>query len=171
MEKKGTSLCQKPLMENLSRWRYVESLQNNQQISKQSSEICSLLHSKWAVEQKWSMEYLKTCCFSKNVAFNTIVAFWQGQEYHGPDIWQKYKKFVIDILDFADTPMYLLYLCIKKYIIVMIPSLLKQWLRQNQHFGRLASKSSDHCRENTLDCYNANKFINKDGSVSTKVWE
>ena len=53
----------------------------------------------------------------------------------------------------------------------MIPTLLKQGLRQNQDFGRLASKSLDQCRENALDWCNANKFTNKDGSVSTKGWE
>ena len=50
---------------------------------------------------KWNNEYFRTCCFSQNVAFNAIEAFQQGQEYHGPDIWQKYEKFGIDILDFA----------------------------------------------------------------------
>ena len=63
------------------------------------------------------LEYLRTCCFSKSVAFNAVVAFQQGQEYNGPDVWQKYEEFCIDILDFADTPMHLLYLGIKKYII------------------------------------------------------
>ena len=53
----------------------------------------------------------------------------------------------------------------------MIPSLLKQRLRQNQHFGRLASKLLDLCKENALDLCNANKFTNKDGSVNTKGWE
>ena len=89
------------------------------------------------------LEYLRTCCFSKNVAFNAIEAFQQGQEYHGPDIWQKYEEFGINILDFADTSMYLLCLDIKKYITSMIPILLKQRLRWNQDFGRLASKSLD----------------------------
>ena len=50
----------------------------------------------------------------------------------------------------------------------MIPSLLKQRLKQNQDFGRLASKSWDQCRGNAFDCCNANEFTNKDGSVSTK---
>ena len=77
---------------------------------------------------------------SKNVAFNVIETFQQGQEYHGPDVWQKYEEFGIDILDFAYTPMHLFYLGIKKYIIRMIPTLLKQRLKQNQDFGRLASK-------------------------------
>ena len=46
-------------------------------------------------------------------------------------VWQQYENFGIDNLDFADTPMHLLYLGIKKYIISMIPTLLKQRLRQN----------------------------------------
>ena len=71
------------------------------------------------------LEYLRRCCFSKNIAFNAIEAFKQGQEYHGPNVWQKYEEFDIDILDFADTPMHLLNLGIKKYIISMIPTLLK----------------------------------------------
>ena len=71
------------------------------------------------------LEYLRTYCFSKNVAFNAIEDFQQGQEYHGPDVWQKYEKFGIDIFDFAETPMHLLYLGIKKYIISIIPILLK----------------------------------------------
>ena len=33
------------------------------------------------------MEYLRTFHFSKNMAFNAIKAFQQGQEYHGPDVW------------------------------------------------------------------------------------
>ena len=49
------------------------------------------------------------------------------------------------------TPMDLLHLCIKKNIISMSPTLLKQRLNQNQHFGRLASKPLDMCRENTFD--------------------
>ena len=117
------------------------------------------------------LEYLRTCCFSKNVAFNAIVAFQQGQEYHGPYVWQQYEEFGIDIFDFADTPMHLLYLGTKKYIINMIPTLLKQRLRQNQHFGMSASKSLDQCRENVFDWCNANKFTNKDGWVSTNGWE
>ena len=63
------------------------------------------------------LEYLRTCCFSKNVALNAIEAFQQVKEYHGPDVWQKYEKFGIEILGFADTPMLLLFLGIKKYII------------------------------------------------------
>ena len=55
------------------------------------------------VHEENLMEYLRTCCFSKNVTFNAIEAFEQGQEYHGPDGWQKYEDFGIDILDFADT--------------------------------------------------------------------
>ena len=97
------------------------------------------------------LEYLKTCCFSKNSIFNAIDAFQQEQEYHGPDVWQKYDKFGIDIFVYADTPMHLLYLGIMKYIISMIPTLLKQRLRQNQNFGGLTSKSLDQCRENTSD--------------------
>ena len=50
----------------------------------------------------------------------------------------------------------------------MIPTLLKQRMRQNQHFRRLAHKSLNLCRENTLDQCNENKFTKKDGSVSTK---
>ena len=117
------------------------------------------------------LECLRTCCFSKNVAFNAIEALQQEQEYHGPDVWWKNEEFSIDILDFTDNPMHLLSLSIKKYIISMISTLLKQRLRQNQHFRRLASKSFDLCRENALDWCNANKFTNKDGSVSTKGWE
>ena len=114
---------------------------------------------------------LRICCFSKNLAFNAIAAFQQGQECHGPDIWKQYEKFGIDILGFADSPMHLLYLGIKKYIISMIPTLSKQRLIQNQDFGRLANKWLDQCRESALDWCNANKFTNKDGSVRTKGWE
>ena len=53
----------------------------------------------------------------------------------------------------------------------MIPTALKQRLRQNQQFERLASKTLDLSRENAFDWYNANQFTNKDGSVSTKGWE
>ena len=67
-------------------------------------------------------------CF-KNEAFNDIETFQLGQDYHGLDVWQKYEEFSIDILDFADTPMQLLYLGIKDCIISMIPTLLKQRLR------------------------------------------
>ena len=42
------------------------------------------------------------------MAFNAIEAFQQGQEYHEPDVWQKYEEFDIDILDFADTLLVLL---------------------------------------------------------------
>ena len=47
--------------------------------------------------------------FLKNVAFNAIQAFQQVKEYHGPDVWPK----GIDILDFAYTPMHLIYLVSK----------------------------------------------------------
>ena len=59
----------------------------------------------------------------------------------------------------------------------MIPTLLKQRLRQNYHFGRLASifRSmqiyADLWSENALDWCNANKFTNKDQSVSAKCME
>ena len=43
-------------------------------------------------------KYLRTCCFSKNVVFNAIEAFQQGQEYHGEDVCQNYKEFGIDII-------------------------------------------------------------------------
>ena len=56
------------------------------------------------------LKYFRSCCFSKNVAFNAIEAFQQGQEYHGQDVWRKYEDFGIDILDFADISMNLLYL-------------------------------------------------------------
>ena len=65
----------------------------------------------------------------KECGFNAIEVFQQGQECHGPDVWQKYDEFDTDILDFADTPIHLLYLGIKKYMISMIPALLKQRLR------------------------------------------
>ena len=71
------------------------------------------------------LEYLRTCFFSKNMAFDAIEVFQQGQEYHGPEVWQKYKEFGVLNLDFSDTPMNLLYLGIKKYIISMIQALLK----------------------------------------------
>ena len=53
----------------------------------------------------------------------------------------------------------------------MIQSLLKKWLRQNQHFGRLAKMFLDRCRENVLDCCNANTLNIKDGTISAKGWE
>ena len=77
----------------------------------------------------------------------------------------------IDIVDFADTPMHLLSLDIKKYIMSMIPILLNHKLKQNQDFARSTSKSLYQCRENDLGWCNANKFTNKHGSVSTKGWE
>ena len=69
--------------------------------------------------------------------------------------------------------MHLLYLGIKKYIISMFPTLLKQRFRQKKDFGRWARKCLDLCRERErgLDWCNANKFTNKDKSVSTKCWE
>ena len=106
------------------------------------------------------LEYLRTYFFPTNMAFNAMETFQQGREYRGPDVWHKYEEFGIEILDFVDTRLHLLYLGIKKYVMSMIPTLLKQRLRQNQDFGRLASKSLDLFR----DC-NANKFTNKDGSV------
>ena len=78
----------------------------------------------WSKDE--TLEYLRACYFSKNLAFNAIEAFQPEQEYHGSDTWQKYEEFGIDIIDFADTPMHLLYLG-KKCMI----SLLKQRLRQN----------------------------------------
>ena len=95
-------------------------------------------------------EYLKTCCFSMNVAFKSMEAFQQGQEYHESDIWWKYEEFGIDILDFSDTSMNLLYLGIKKYIINMISTLLRLKYMKYQDFGRLASKSLDPFRWNAL---------------------
>ena len=59
----------------------------------------------------------------------------------------------------------------QKYIISMIPTLLKQRLRWNKHFERLSRKSLVLCKENALDWCTANKFTNKDGSVSTNGWE
>ena len=53
------------------------------------------------------LKYFIKCCFSKNVVFNANEAFPLGQEYHGPDVLQKYKEFRIDILDFSDTPIHL----------------------------------------------------------------
>ena len=102
------------------------------------------------------------------------VAFWRmwlwvfstRQEYHGPVALQQYEEFGIDILGFADNLMHLLYLGIKKFMINMIPTCLKQRLRQNKDFERLASKLLDQWRENALDWSNTNKFTNKDGSVS-----
>ena len=117
------------------------------------------------------LEYLRTCSFLKNVAVNAVKAFKQVKGYHWPDVWQKCEEFGIDNLDFSDTPMHLLYLGINKYILSTMQKLLKQRLRQNQHFGRSASKSLELCRENDLDCCNANKFTNKHGSVITKSWE
>ena len=111
------------------------------------------------------------CCFSKNVPFHANEAFGQGQEYHGPKLWKLYEEFDIDILKFVDTPMHLLHLGIKKYMINIIPSLLKPGLRQKQHFGRIASKFLDLCRENSLDWCNANKFTNKDGTISNQGWK
>ena len=67
--------------------------------------------------------------------------------------------------------MHMLYLGIKKNIMSLIPMLLKQILRQNQHFGRLASKSLDLCRDNALGWWNAHNFNNKDGLIDTKGWE
>ena len=123
----------------------------------------------WTKIKCWSI--WEHAAFVKEVAFNAIEVFQQGQEYHGLDVWQKYEEFGIGILDFADTSIHLLYFGIKKYIISMIPTLLKQRLRQSQHFGRLASTSLDQCRDNALDWYNANKFTNKDESVSIKGCE
>ena len=94
------------------------------------------------------LEYLRTCCFSKILAFNAIEAFQLEQEYHGSDVWWMYEEIGIDILDFANTPMHLWYMGIKEYIISIIPTPLKQRLRQNQDFVRLASKLLDLCREN-----------------------
>ena len=97
------------------------------------------------------------------MAFNAIEAFHQRQEYQGPDVWQEYEELGIDILDFSDTPVHLLYWASRN-----IPTPLKQRLRQNQDFQRLASKSLDLCRENALDWFIANRFTKKDGSVHTK---
>ena len=122
----------------------VESLQNTLQISESSSEICSVSFSKNMPWNKNEMlEYLRTCYFLKNVVFNATEDSQQGQEYHGPGVWQRYKELDIDIFDFVYTSMHLLYLGSKKCIISMIPTLLKQILRQMQDFGRLAIKSLD----------------------------
>ena len=58
----------------------------------------------------------------------------QGQEYHDSAFWQQYEEFGMYILDFADTCIHLLNIGIKKYMISMIPLLLKKELRQSQHF-------------------------------------
>ena len=44
------------------------------------------------------LEYMRTCCFSKNMTLNAIEAFQKGQEYHGPVIWQKYEEFGTEFL-------------------------------------------------------------------------
>ena len=164
----GHLYTQSPIWQACQWRKSVESLQDNINFFHEA-----LKYSHYNFENKlWNenelMQYLRTWCFSKNVAFDAIKAFQQGQEYLEPDLWQKYEEFGIDILDFSDTPMHLLYLGIKKYIVSMIPTLLKQILRKEQHFGRLASKSWNLCRENALAHGYANKSDNKDGSVHTK---
>ena len=63
------------------------------------------------------MKYWSNCKlvdFQKIWLSMLLRLFEQGQENHGPDVWQKDEEFVLDIVDFADTPMHLLYLGIKK---------------------------------------------------------
>ena len=76
------------------------------------------------MERKWNTGVFENICLLKNVTLNAIESFQQGQEYHGPDVWQQCEEFGIDIMDFADTPMHLFYLDIKKYIISMFLTLL-----------------------------------------------
>ena len=46
------------------------------------------------------LKYLRTLLFSKNVVFNAINTFQQGQQYDGPDVLQKYEEFGVDIFYF-----------------------------------------------------------------------
>ena len=80
-----------------------------------------------------TLEYVRRCCFTKNVTSNAMEVFWQGHGHHGPKIWQKY--YGIDILDFSDAPLHL-WLGPKKYIISTILWFLRFMLVQSQDFGR-----------------------------------
>ena len=78
------------------------------------------------------------CHFLKNLAFNAIESFQQGQEFFSPKMLQNYEVFGISILDFEDANAFVV-LDHKKYITSIIPSLLKPGLGQNHYFGRIAS--------------------------------
>ena len=101
------------------------------------------------------------------MVFNSIEAFQQGHKDHGPEIWQQYTEFSINILDLhavqciSDT--FALKRCMR-----MIQSHLKPGLGQNENFGRIESNLLACCRENDLDLCSANKFTNQDGAVITK---
>ena len=120
---------------------------------------------------------LKTKCWNnwEHVAFSRMWLSMPWRLFSEARIsWTKHLATVwgvgIDMLDFVDIPMHLIFLGIKKYII-SIPTLLKQRLRHNQNFGRLTSKSLKKCRENALEWCNASKVTSKHGWVSTKGWE
>ena len=83
-------------------------MQNILQTSKPSSENAQYHFQNNLWNKNKTLEYLKKLRFSKNVVFNAIEAFQQGQECHGLDVWQKCEELGIKTLDFVDTSMHLL---------------------------------------------------------------
>ena len=80
---------------------------------------------KKTVKQKWNDGVFENLLFFKECGFQCYWGLSTGARNHGSNVWQKYEEFGIDIIAFANTPMHLLYLGIKKLIISMIPTLLK----------------------------------------------
>ena len=74
-------------------WRPVnekksaKSLQNNFQISKWSSKICSISLWKWTVKKEWKIRIFK----------NMLLFQKQGKDYHSIELRQMYDKLSIDI--------------------------------------------------------------------------
>lgn len=106
--------------------------------------------------------YLNTCCFHGGLVAAMKEAVEAVQEKHGsmasvehiqpPEVWKKYKELKLDLDEFADTPMHMLFLGITKHLLSNLKRLFKSASQNKLYidFLKVINTALESCKAQSI---------------------
>lgn len=119
----------------------------------------------------WTQEitsvYLRACCFGGDIINNLIK---MGEQAVIPELWLKHEEYGIQIENFPDAPMHMLFLGVTKHLLVNVERLFDNNKVHYKTFSTIISMHQEYGSKLSIDWCNMYQFSDKE-KVSTIGWQ
>jgi len=125
----------------------------------------------YGIEKRWTQSstktYLQTCCLNGDLILNLIQ---NGDQAVPPDLWLRHEEYGVQIENFPDAPMHLLFLGITKHILGNVERLFNNKKVQYKKFCTIISAHLECGSKLSLDWCHMSQFSDNEG-ITTAGWQ
>lgn len=122
-------------------------------------------HGFWTKEN--TVTYLRTCCVGGDIIYNLKQ---NRQQANIPELWLKHEEYGVEIENFPDAPMHMLFLGITKHLLANVVRLFDNSKVHYKEFSKIISMHLECGSKLSIDWCNMSQFSDKEG-ITTIGWQ